>query len=58
MFLFLRSVLVDLNKTVLLESHERFVDWELDVLGSVEPPAAYPVFPVKQPSSRLQLALL
>ncbi|MFM7977863.1 MAG: hypothetical protein ACKPKO_00995, partial [Candidatus Fonsibacter sp.] len=31
----LRSVLVDLNKTVLFESHERLVDGELDVVGSV-----------------------
>ena len=53
----LRSVLVDLNKTVILESHERFVDGELDVFGPVEPPAAYTLLPVEQPSSGLQLAL-
>ncbi|MFM7986613.1 MAG: hypothetical protein ACKPKO_45590, partial [Candidatus Fonsibacter sp.] len=37
----LRSAIVDLNKTVPLESHERLVDGELDVFGLVEPPVAY-----------------
>ena len=32
----LRGVLVDLDKTVLFQSHERYVDGELDVVGSVE----------------------
>ena len=44
----LRSVLVDLNKTVFLEIHERLVDGEFDVVGSVEPPAAYALLPVEQ----------
>ena len=52
-----RDVLVDLDKTVLLESHERFVDGELDVLGSVEPPAAYALLPAEQLSSGVHLAL-
>ncbi|MFM7978600.1 MAG: hypothetical protein ACKPKO_04730, partial [Candidatus Fonsibacter sp.] len=53
----LRSVLVDLDKTVLFESHERFVDGELYVLGPVEPPVAYAVLPAEQLPGGLQLAL-
>ena len=38
-------------------SHERFVDGELDVLRSVEPPAAYALLPAEQLSSGVHLAL-
>ncbi len=44
----LRSVLVNLDKTVFLESHERLVDGEFDVVTSVEPPAACALLPVDQ----------
>ena len=50
-------MLVDLDNTVLLQSHERLVDWELDVVGSVEPPVAYALLPVEQLLCALQLAL-
>ena len=53
----LRSVLVDLSKTVFFESHGRLVDGEIDVVGSVEPPFAYALLPVEQLSSGLQLTL-
>ncbi len=53
----LRSVLVDLSKTVFLESHERLVYGEFGVVGSVEPPVADALRPVEQLSSALQLAL-
>ena len=53
----LRRVLVDLDKTVLFQSHERLVDGELDVVGYVEPPAAYALHPVEQLLRAIQLTL-
>ena len=53
----LRGVLVDLDKPVLFQSHENFVDGELDVVGSVEPPVAYGLLPVQQLCCRIQLRL-
>ena len=44
----LRSALVDLNKTVLFQNHQRLVDGEFDVVGPVEPPVAYALLPVEQ----------
>ena len=53
----LHSVLVGLNKTIFIASHERRVDGKFDVVGSVEPSVAYAIHPVEQLSSKLQLAL-
>ena len=48
-----RSVLVDLNKTVFSQSHYRLVDGDFDVAGSVEAPVVYALLPVEQLSSGL-----
>ena len=50
-------VLVDIDETVLFQSHQRILDGEFDAVGPVEPPVAYALLPVERLLGGIQLDL-